>query len=324
MNAPSKLCQLGLTVLEIEMQAIHSLMQRIDERFAKACQLILDSSGHVIVLGVGKSGHIASKIAATLASTGTPAFFIHAGDASHGDMGMITANSTILALSKSGHTQELLVLLPLIKRLQVPLITLCSNATSPLAQAATINLDVSVTQEACPLGLAPTASTTAMLAMGDALAIALLEARGFSMDDFALSHPGGQLGRRLLLKTQDLMHQGEQLPCVTLETTLSEALIEMTSKKLGITCIVDESGKLIGIFTDGDLRRSLQQDIDIRQTRMQEVINRTCKTVSPDTLAVDAFNLMENAKITSLAVVNSAHQLLGILHLHDLLQAGVI
>lgn len=319
-----QLCRLGLAVIETEAHAILQLNQRIDSYFAKACEIMLACEGRIVVLGIGKSGHIASKIAATLASTGTPAFFVHPGDASHGDMGMITKKDVVLALSKSGQSREILTLIPLIKRLQIPFITLTGNPESPLAQSATINLDVSVPQEACPLGLAPTASTTATLVMGDALAIALLQARGFTADDFAFSHPGGQLGRRLLLHLEDIMHSDNALPKVDQQTTLCDALFEVTEKKLGMTCVVREDGTLCGIFTDGDLRRCLNRDIDIHNTPIAQVMTSNCKTVSRDMLAIDALNLMENYKITALIVTDPFQKPIGVIHMHDLLRAGVV
>lgn len=318
-----KFCHLGLAVIETEAQAILALADRIDDKFAQACRLLLACQGRIIVTGMGKSGHIAKKIAATLASTGSPAFFVHPGEASHGDMGMITRQDVILAISNSGNTSEILQLIPIIKRFQIPLISLSGQADSPLAKAATVNIDIHVDKEACPLGLAPTSSTTAALVMGDALAIALLEVRGFSAEDFALSHPGGSLGRRLLLQINDIMHAGETLPIVLETETLSNALITITAKKLGLACLVDPQGELTGIFTDGDLRRALSTPIDIHQIQMKDIMNPNPKTLSRDELAVSAVQLMETYKITAL-VITEGKKPIGVLHLHDLLRAGVI
>lgn len=319
----TKVKALGLAVLETEAQAITALTRCINQSFVDACEYMLNCQGRIVVLGMGKSGHIGSKIAATLASTGSPAFFVHPGEASHGDLGMITNKDVVLALSNSGETLEILTILPLIKRLAVPLISLTGNPQSTLAKAATVNIDVSVEKEACPLGLAPTASTTAALAMGDALAIALLETRGFSADDFALSHPGGQLGRRLLLLTSDIMHTEQAIPYVFPNATLSEALVEMTRKGLGATAIVDDNLQVLGIFTDGDLRRALDKQIDIHRTLMTELMTQQCKTIPADSLAVDALSLMQSHKINVLLVVNQ-QQLVGIIQMHDLLRAGVV
>jgi arabinose-5-phosphate isomerase len=272
---------------------------------------------------MGKSGHIAHKIAATLASTGSPAFFVHPGEASHGDLGMFTKNDVVLALSNSGETTELLIILPLLKRLAVPLITLTGNPHSTLALSANVNLDVSVDKEACPLGLAPTASTTAALVMGDALAIALLEARGFTAEDFALAHPGGSLGRRLLLHIDELIRTGKQIPQVSESASLSDALMEMTQKGLGMTAITDANQKLMGVYTDGDLRRTLDAGLDVHKTAIHQVMTRNCKTVSPGLLAAEALQIMQKHKITSLLVVTPNNTLTGVVHLHDLLRAGV-
>ncbi len=278
-----KIIALGRAVLETEAGAVAQLAARIDDKFVKACQHILACGGRTVVLGMGKSGHIGGKLAATLASTGTPAFFVHPGEASHGDLGMITSSDVVIALSNSGETEEIISLLPVIKRLGVPLIAMTGNTRSTLAQEATVSIDVGVDKEACPLGLAPTASTTAALAMGDAIAVALLEARGFSSNDFALAHPGGTLGRRLLLHVADIMHTGTEIPVVTGATRLSEALVEMSAKGLGTTAVVDDDNKVIGIFTDGDLRRTLDKDIDIKHTPVTAVIGGRCKTISADT-----------------------------------------
>lgn len=318
-----KLCQLGQAVIEIEAAAVSALSSRIDSHFAKACQYLIGCNGRVVVIGMGKSGHIGGKIAATLASTGTPAFFVHPGEASHGDMGMITKQDVVLALSNSGETPEIITLLPLIKRLGVPLIALTGNLQSTIAKAAEINIDVSVEKEACPLGLAPTSSSTVALVMGDALAIALLEAKGFTVDDFALAHPGGSLGKKLLLKVSHLMRTDIKIPKVLPSAPLTDALMEMTSKRLGMTTILDTNDKLLGIFTDGDLRRTLDQDRDIRNTVIHEVMTKNPRTISEDMLAAHALNMMENYKITTLVVVDASNHLLGVLHLHDILSAGV-
>lgn len=315
---------LGLAVIETEAQAVFALTQRIDERFDKACQLLLACTGRVVVTGVGKSGHIGNKIAATLSSTGTPAFFMHAGEASHGDFGIITRQDVVIAISSSGSTPELLTLLPLLKRMDIPLITLSGNPESVLAKAADVNLDVSVAQEACPLGLAPTTSTTVALVMGDALAIALLDARGFNEEDFARSHPGGMLGRRLLLRIDDISHYGDALPMVSEQATVSEALIVVTEKKLGMTTVVNPQGTLMGVFTDGDVRRTLNRQLDINTTPIKEVMTKNCKTISKGLLAAEALTIMQKFSITSLVVVDEAQRPQAIIHLHDLLRAGVI
>ncbi len=285
---------------------------------------MLACTGRIVVLGIGKSGHIGGKIAATLASTGAPAFFVHPAEASHGDMGMITVQDVVMALSNSGETDEILTLLPLIKRLGAPLITLTGNPDSTLAKAADVHIDVSVAQEACPLGLAPTASTTATLAMGDALAVALLEARGFTAEDFARSHPGGRLGRRLLLLTADVMHTGEQIPRSTPDDLLRDALLEMSRKGLGTTVVVDAAERVIGVFTDGDLRRALDRQVDVHTARVAEVMTRNCKTIAPGALAAEALQMMQHYRINALPVVNSAGMLAGVLNMHDLLRAGVL
>ncbi len=316
--------KLGLAVLETESSAVDALKARIDDDFAHACHLMLNCEGRVVVIGMGKSGHIGSKIAATLASTGTPAFFVHPGEASHGDLGMITAKDVVLALSNSGTTDEILTILPIIKRLDVPLITLTGNPASPLAEAATVNIDVSVEKEACPLDLAPTASTTAALAMGDALAISLLEVRGFTSDDFARSHPGGKLGRRLLLLIDDLIHRGERAPRVPSGTLISDALLEITRKGLGATAIVDDQDVVQGIFTDGDLRRALDHKVDLNTTPIDELMTRNCTLVSPGLLAAEALEIMEKGKFNALLVVDEDQKLIGALNMHDLLRAGVV
>ncbi len=318
------LCRLGRAVIETEAAAVAALADRIGEGFARACRYMLECEGRVVVLGMGKSGHIGGKLAATLASTGTPAFFVHPGEASHGDLGMITAKDVVLALSNSGETAELLTILPLIKRLGVPLITLTGRPDSTLARAADVNLDVGVEKEACPLGLAPTASTTATLAMGDALAVALLETRGFTEEDFALAHPGGSLGRRLLLRIDDLMHTGERLPSVGMDVSLAEALHEMTRKGLGMTAVVDGEGRVAGIFTDGDLRRAVDRKIDLHATSLTELMTRDCTRVRPGMLAAEALALMQRKKINGLLIVDEDDRPIGALGMHDLLRAGVV
>ncbi len=310
--------------ITIEGNAVNALLARIDTDFARACELMLNCDGRVIVTGMGKSGHIGNKIAATLASTGTPAFFVHPGEASHGDLGMVTSKDVVLALSNSGNTHEVLTIVPLIKRMGARLISMTGVPGSPLATQAQVHLNVGVAEEACPLGLAPTSSTTVALVMGDALAVALLEARGFSAEEFAFSHPGGTLGRRLLLKVEDVMHTGQAIPVVAATTRLGDALLEVTQKKLGMTAVVNDSGQLLGIFTDGDLRRALDHKIDIQQTPISEVMTHNCKTVSADILAAEALLIMENAKINALIVVDADNVPVGALNTHDLLQAGVI
>ncbi|SEI37391.1 arabinose-5-phosphate isomerase [Azotobacter beijerinckii] len=310
--------------IRLEIEAIEALFARIGDDFAKACKLILDCKGRVVVVGMGKSGLIGRKIAATLASTGTPAFFVHPGEASHGDMGMITRDDLILALSNSGSTAEIVTLLPLIQRLGITLISMTGNPGSPLAEAAAINLDAGVSQEACPLNLAPTSSTTTTLVLGDALAIALLEARGFTAEDFAFSHPGGALGRRLLLKVKNIMHTGDSLPCVQRGTTLRDALLEMTRKGLGMTVVLEADGRLAGIFTDGDLRRTLDRNIDVRQATIDEVMTPHGKTARAEMLAAQALKIMEDHKINALVVVDDTNRPVGALNMHDLLRAGVL
>jgi arabinose-5-phosphate isomerase len=322
---PQRIIELGRAVLQTEAAAITALTQRLDEGFVTACRHLLHCEGRIVVTGMGKSGHIGAKIAATLASTGSPAFFVHPGEASHGDLGMITAKDVVLALSNSGETDELLTILPIIKRLGIPLITLTGNPDSRLARAAEANIDVSVVREACPLGLAPTASTTAALAMGDALAVALLEARGFTEEDFARSHPAGSLGRRLLLRIEDLMHSGAALPKVGREATLSEALLEMSRKGLGMTTVVDADDKLLGLFTDGDLRRLLDHgEVAVRQLRVGEVMQQHFTTIEGGLLAAEALRIMDEKRINALPVVDATGTLIGALNMHDLLRAGVV
>lgn len=312
-------------VIDIEVAAIRALSSRIDGAFTRACQLILACEGRVVVSGIGKSGHIARKIAATLASTGTPSFFVHPAEASHGDLGMITSKDLVLALSNSGETDELLTILPVIKRKGVPLVAMSGNERSSLARLADVHLDVAVAEEACPLGLAPTSSTTVALVMGDALAIALLEARGFTSDDFAASHPAGQLGRRLLVHIRDVMHTGSEIPRVVPGASVTEALMEMTRKNLGMTAIAEADDRLCGVFTDGDLRRALDDSsVDIRTTPVSALMTANPRTVSADKLAIEAARLMENHKINGLLVVDGAGLLVGALNFHDLLRARVI
>jgi arabinose-5-phosphate isomerase len=322
--SPEQLQALGRQVVEIERAALSQLILRLDRSFADACARVLDCSGRVVVTGMGKSGHIGGKIAATLASTGTPSFFVHPGEASHGDLGMITRQDLVIALSYSGESTEILTILPLIKRLAVPLIAMTGRPASTLAQAADVHLDVSVAKEACPLNLAPTASTTAALAVGDALAVALLEARGFTREDFAMSHPGGALGKRLLLRVSDLMRKGEQVPRVSPGTRLGEALIEMSRKGLGMTAVVDGSGAVLGVYTDGDLRRTLEAGIDVRSASIDEVMTPGGRSIPPGQLAAEAVNLMEQNKITALLVRDAEGPLAGVIHMTDLLRAGVV
>lgn len=311
-------------VLETEADAVRRLLERVDDRFVTACRLCLACRGRVVVTGMGKSGHVASKVAATLASTGTPAFFVHPGEASHGDLGMITGEDVVMAFSNSGETAEILTILPLIKRLGVPLIAFTGAPASTLARAATVHIDVSVAKEACPLNLAPTASTTAALAMGDALAVALLKARGFTEEDFARSHPGGSLGRRLLLHIGDLMHTGDRVPAVGPDVPLAEALLEMTRKGLGMTGIVDTERHVLGIFTDGDLRRALDRGVDVHRTAIREVMTPNCKTARAEMLAAEALKMMEQHRINALLVVDGNNVLVGALNMHDLLRAGIV
>lgn len=311
-------------VLKIEAAAVAQLQQYLDGSFDLACQLILDSRGKTIVTGMGKSGHIGSKIAATLASTGSPAFFVHPGEASHGDLGMLTRDDVVIAISNSGETAEVLTIVPVIKRLGIKLIAMTGNPASTLAKLADAHLCVKVEQEACPLGLAPTASTTATLAMGDALAVSLLDARGFSADDFALSHPGGSLGRKLLLRLEDIMHRGEQLPAVPSSATIKDALLEISKKGLGMTAITAPDGRLAGIFTDGDLRRLLDLRIDIHSSQIAEVMTRNCITANAQMLAAEALQIMQQKKINGLIIVDEHNVPVGAMNMHDLLRAGVM
>ncbi len=323
-NDQDKMIALGREVIDIETEALTALRARIDADFATACHIMMQCEGRVVVTGMGKSGHIGSKIAATLASTGTPAFFVHPGEASHGDLGMITPGDVVLALSNSGETAEVLTILPLLKRMGTPLIALTGKPESTLAREARVHLNVGVAREACPLDLAPTASTTAALAMGDALAIALLQARGFTPEDFALSHPGGSLGKRLLLRVRDLMHTGDRLPVVSEHETLPRALMEMTAKGLGMTAVLDAQGGLAGVFTDGDLRRCLDRREDLHQARVGELMTRGGVRIGQDQLAAEALKLMEENKINALLVVDEQDRLQGALNMHDLLHAGVV
>jgi arabinose-5-phosphate isomerase len=310
--------------LSIETRALETLTPRLGPAFARACRICLGCHGRVVVTGMGKSGHIAGKIAATLASTGTPAFFLHPAEAGHGDLGMITRADAVLALSNSGETPELVLLLPQLKRLAVPLIVMSGKSDATLARAASVTLDVGVPEEACPLNLAPTASTTAMLAMGDALAVAVLEARGFTRADFARSHPGGALGRRLLLHVEDLMRTGDALPRVAPDAPLSAGLLEMSRKGLGMTVVVDDAQRILGIFTDGDLRRALDRQIDVHATVMSAVMTASAKTIAARELAAEAVHLMEVHRITALPVADAHGRLIGALNVHDLMRAGVV
>jgi arabinose-5-phosphate isomerase len=315
----------GRRVFGIEADGLHAVAARIDGAFTAACRLLLDCRGRVVCIGMGKSGHVARKIAATFASTGTPAFYVHPGEAGHGDLGMITDADVVLALSNSGETDELLMLLPVLKRQGNPLVAMTGRATSTLARESDVHLDVSVPAEACPLALAPTSSTTAALVLGDALAVALLEARGFTADDFARSHPAGALGRRLLLHITDVMHGGDEVPRVSAGATLSEALVEMSRKRLGMTAVVDGDNRLLGLYTDGDLRRTLDDAaIDLRNTRIDAVMTRSPKSIGSDALAVEAAQLMEAHQVNALLVVDDARRVVGALNIHDLLRARVV
>jgi arabinose-5-phosphate isomerase len=314
----------GRRTVRLEQQAVAALEERIGEGFTRACRLILECHGRVVVTGMGKSGHIGHKIAATLASTGTPAFFVHPGEASHGDLGMITRGDLVLAISNSGNSPEILTLLPILKRLGLPMITMTGKLHSPLAEAAQAVLDVSVVSEACPLDLAPTSSTTATLVMGDALAVALLEARGFTAEDFALSHPGGVLGRRLLLRVSDIMHAGDAVPRVKPGTSLLGALAEITAKGLGMTTVVDDQQQLLGVFTDGDLRRAVDRGYDIRSVALDAIMTRNPSVIGQNALAAEALTIMENRKITTLVVTDEHKRAVGVVHMHDLLRAGLV
>lgn len=319
-----QLKKLGLAVIETELAGIEALKQQINDDFAKACEIMMACEGRIVVTGMGKSGHIGSKIAATLASTGSPAFFVHPGEASHGDLGMITDKDVVLALSNSGETGEILTILPIIKRLAVPLISLTGNPNSTLSTAANINLDASVEKEACPLGLAPTTSTTVALVLGDALAVALLDAKGFTAEDFALSHPGGSLGRRLLLHVSDIMHKDNAIPAVAEDASLKDALLEMSKKGLGMTAIIASDKTLLGVYTDGDLRRTLDNDIDIHSAKISDVMTKQCKTQNDNVLAAEALNFMQQHSINDLLIVDDNNKLIGALNMQDMLRAGVI
>jgi arabinose-5-phosphate isomerase len=323
-TSPEHLLDLARQVLDIETEALQALSSRLDAGFAEAVQLILECSGRVVVSGMGKSGHIGGKIAATLASTGTPAFFMHPGEASHGDLGMITPNDVVLALSNSGESNEIVSIVPLIKRRGAKLIAMTGNPDSTMAREADVHLNAAVDKEACPLNLAPTASTTAALALGDALAVALLDARGFSADDFARTHPGGSLGRRLLIHVRDVMHTGDELPKIDRAASLKTALLEMTRKKLGMTAVVDAADKVVGVFTDGDLRRALEHALDLQQARVTDLMTHQPKTIHADELAVAAVEKMDTLKINGLLVVDDDNTLVGALNMHDLLKAGVV
>ena len=314
----------ALRTIRLESEAVAAMKYNIDSSFDAACEILMSCSGRVVVIGMGKSGHVANKVAATLASTGTPAFFVHPGEASHGDIGMITENDVVLSISSSGATLEIVALLPLIKRLGIPLITMTGDNESPLAAAAAVNLNIGVEREACPLNLAPTTSTTVSLVLGDALAIALLESRGFTAEDFAFSHPGGALGRKLLLRVQDVMHSEEKIPKVQTFQPLKDALLEMTTRGFGMTSIIDENGKLAGIFTDGDLRRTIDRGLDIRTTRISAVMSEQPITVREHILAAEAMKIMEDNSITVLLVENEEKIVSGIVHMHDLISARVV
>lgn len=317
--------RLGLAVLKIEAEAVAALSDRLDSGFEQACELILNCEGRIVVTGMGKSGHIGNKIAATLASTGSPAFFMHPGEASHGDLGMITRHDLVIALSNSGETSEITLLLPMLKRIGIPLIALTGKPQSTLARTADIHLDVSVSKEACPLGLAPTSSTTASLAMGDALAVAVLQARGFTEEDFAMSHPGGNLGRRLLLRVSDIMHTGNRIPLVNENASLRQTLLEMTNKGLGMAGVIDsQSSKLLGIYTDGDLRRTFEQMPNIETAVVKDFMTANCITIDAQSIASAALKVMHDHKINALMVVDENNAVQGALNMHDLLRAGVV
>jgi arabinose-5-phosphate isomerase len=318
-----ELLALAADVLDIESRAVASLKARLNDDFVAACEVCMQTPGRVVVTGMGKSGHVSNKIAATLASTGTPAFFMHPAEASHGDLGMITSQDLLLAVSLSGETREVVTILPVVKRMGARLLAMTGNPNSTIAQAADVHLDISVAEEACPLNLAPTASTTATLAMGDALAVALLKNRGFTAEDFARSHPSGSLGKRLLLRVSDIMRTGDRVPAVSADVTLRDALLEMTDKGLGMTAIVNSENEILGIFTDGDLRRTLDAGADIRTTRIREVMQSRCKTTSADVLAAEALHILEENKITSLLVAENK-QLIGALNIHDLFREGLM
>lgn len=314
----------GKRTIESERDSVTELLTRIDARFVEACEHLLACKGRVILMGVGKSGHIGTKLASTFASTGTPAFFVHPAEANHGDLGMITRDDIVLAISNSGNSIEIATLLPILKRIGCKVLCMTGNPDSPLARAADLALDISVQKEACPLGLAPTSSTTVSVVLGDALAIALLEARGFTAEDFAYSHPGGTLGRKLLLKVEDVMHTGAEIPVSSIHDSLLDALREMTGKGLGMTTVIDDDGKLAGVFTDGDLRRCIDKRIDLHAAGISDVMSRSPHTIAQNLLAAEALNLMQNKKVTSIIVTDQEHKTLGVLHMHDLLRAGLV
>ena len=316
--------QLGREVIATELAEISALETRIDENFSRACELLLNCKGRIVITGMGKSGHIGGKIAATLASTGSPAFFVHPGEASHGDLGMITKNDIVIALSNSGNTAEIATIIPILKRFGVPLISMTGDKNSILATEADINLDVGVSKEACPHDLAPTSSTTVALVMGDALAVALLQARGFTAEDFALSHPGGSLGRRLLLHVSDIMHQDDRVPKVKNTATVSEALLEMSNKGLGMTAITDTDDKVLGIYTDGDLRRSLDKNIDVHNTPISDVMTKNCRTTTANELAASIVKIMDDQGINGFLVTDENNKLIGAFNMHDVLRAGIV
>ncbi|MGH8491800.1 MAG: KpsF/GutQ family sugar-phosphate isomerase [Moraxellaceae bacterium] len=314
----------GQRVIQVEQTALDNLKPYINADFMRACQIMLACRGRIVVTGMGKSGHIGNKIAATLASTGTPAFYVHPGEASHGDLGMITPQDVVIAISNSGETGEILTIVPLIKRMKAKLISITNNGESSLAQAADVSLEIGKSPEACPHGLAPTSSTTAALVLGDALAVALLEARGFTPEDFAMSHPGGSLGRKLLMRVEDVMHKDAEVPVVKTGTLVIDALMEITNKGLGMTAVIGDDGKLIGLYTDGDLRRSLDQKIDVHSTPIEKVMSTKCTTVSAHLLAVDALGMMQDKKINGVIVTDQDNRPVGALNMHDLLRAGVM
>ena len=316
--------QLGREVIATELAEISALQNRIDDTFSQACELLLGCEGRIVITGMGKSGHIGGKIAATLASTGSPAFFVHPDEASHGDLGMITKNDIVIALSNSGNTAEIATIIPILKRFGVPLISMTGDKNSILATKADINLDVSVSHEACPHDLAPTSSTTVALVMGDALAVALLQARGFTPEDFALSHPGGSLGKRLLLHVSDIMHQDDRIPKVSDKATVSEALLEMSHKGLGMTAITDSDDKVLGIYTDGDLRRSLDKNIDVHNTSISDVMTKNCRTTTADELAASIVKIMDEHGINGFLVTDENNKIIGAFNMHDILRAGIV
>jgi len=315
---------LARAVIETQASTITSLLDRIDDKFLEACSHLLECSGRVVVIGMGKSGHIGSKIAATLASTGTPAFFVHPAEASHGDLGMIKSRDVVLILSNSGETDEINTILPLLKRIGVIIVAMTGNPGSTLAEHANVHIDVSVEKEACPLGLAPTSSTTAALVMGDALAISLLESRGFTREDFAKSHPAGQLGRRLLIHIEDIMHKGEEIPCVSVDASISQAIVEMTAKRLGMTAVLDSGRRVAGIYTDGDLRRTLDAGLDPHRTMVRDVMTIGGQSIAPDALAMEAMQKMQAHSVQGLLVISDDGELVGALNFQDLLKVGIV